>query len=294
MKTLLVLGINGMLGSAGLKCITSKNINIDLLSSYSNQRKFEFLSKNYKNIHSDKFIKFNLLEDDLSILPKNIDIVINCIGVIKPFIDENNSTQVKNAIKINSNFPYQLSEYFNKSIIFQIATDCVFSGSKGNYDENSKHDCIDIYGKTKSLGEVKAENFFNIRCSIIGREVLSKYSLLEWFLSQNSDQNINGFTDHVWNGLTTTCFFELLISIIVNDIKIPNNIHLKPSDKVNKYELLKLFKNKFIKDIEIKPLNSKNYCDRSLDTVHPDINELVWKKSIYKKKLTIEEMINNL
>jgi dTDP-4-dehydrorhamnose reductase len=44
--------------------------------------------------------------------------------------------------------------------IFQIATDCVFSGSKGNYNEKNLHDAFDVYGKSKSLGEINNKNFY--------------------------------------------------------------------------------------------------------------------------------------
>jgi dTDP-4-dehydrorhamnose reductase len=42
----------------------------------------------------------------------------------------------------------------NKNLqIVHITTDCVFNGELGNYIESSFHDCIDDYGKSKSLGE---------------------------------------------------------------------------------------------------------------------------------------------
>ena len=48
----------------------------------------------------------------------------------------------------------------NKKIkIFQIATDCVYSGRLGKYNEKSEHDDTDIYGVTKSLGEIKKKFF---------------------------------------------------------------------------------------------------------------------------------------
>lgn len=84
---------------------------------------------------------------------------------------------------MNSEFPHIISEIFPKSKIFQIATDCVFSGTKGNYTEDDFHNATDIYGKTKSLGEVKNNNFFNLRTSIIGKELDGKFSLIEWFLN---------------------------------------------------------------------------------------------------------------
>ena len=46
-----------------------------------------------------------------------------------------------------------------KTKIFQIATDCVFSGKIGGYNELSNHDDLDIYGVSKSMGEVKKRKF---------------------------------------------------------------------------------------------------------------------------------------
>ena len=107
--------------------------------------------------------------------------------------------------------------------------------------ENSNHDAVDDYGKTKSLGEIKYKNFYNLRCSIIGRELFNKYSLLEWFLNCK-DKEINGFTNHKWNGITTFAYAKIVRSIIVENIDIPNSLHIIPSDIITKYELLQIFK----------------------------------------------------
>ena len=68
--------------------------------------------------------------------------------------------QIKAAIKVNSLFPFQLSKIIKlkKNKIYQI-TDCVFSGEKGNYNEMSEHDALDVYGKTKSLGKLMKKIF---------------------------------------------------------------------------------------------------------------------------------------
>ena len=130
--------------------------------------------------------------------------------------------QVNEAIKVNSLFPIQLSKIIKlkKNKIYQIATDCVYSGEKGNYVEMSKHDALDVYGKTKSLGEVNKKNFFNIRVSIIGKEINTKNSLVEWFLSNKKKEKIFGFTNHLWNGVTTSVFAEVLFTIIDKKINI--------------------------------------------------------------------------
>ncbi len=64
---------------------------------------------------------------------------------------------------------------------------CV-SGSIGNYSEQSKADADDLYGKSKLLGEVvEYDNAVTLRTSIIGRELATANSLVDWFLSQEGE-----------------------------------------------------------------------------------------------------------
>ena len=236
------------------------------------------------------------IHGDLGLISKN-DIIINCIGKIKPFINENNLNQIEAAIKVNSMFPLLLSKMIKiKNVkIYQIATDCVFSGSDGNYNEMSKHDALDVYGKSKSLGEVNIKNFFNIRASIIGKELDTKNSLVEWFLSNEKKEKIFGFKDHLWNGVTTSVFSQILYTIINEKINIPNNFHLVPKDKVSKYKLMQFLKNYYgFKDLKIIRKNSNNKINRVLETSHKLVNNEIWLKTKYKKKLSIKEIISTL
>ena len=61
-----------------------------------------------------------------------------------------------------------------------------FFRKKGNYSETDKVDAKDLYGISKFKGEIKSNNVLNIRTSIIGIELNSSYSLLNWFLSQKN------------------------------------------------------------------------------------------------------------
>ena len=174
--------------------------------------------------------------------------------------------------------------------MFQIATDCVFSGKKGKYTENSYHDDLEIYGISKSLGEIKSKNFFNIRTSIVGKEVIKKKSLLEWVIN-NKDLTLNGFVNHDWNGITTKAFGEALYSIINYNLVIPNSIHLIPKDKVNKYELLKLLKRKFKLNVKIDKYKAKQKIDRTLSTINLKIVNKIWDFSKFRTKPSIKDMI---
>jgi dTDP-4-dehydrorhamnose reductase len=289
MKKILILGSGGMLGCQVVKKL--KNIkNVKLYVTY---RKKKII--NYKNI---KLIKFDATNpESLNKYTSSFDYVINCIGIIKPYIDEKNQDSIHNAIIVNSTLPFCLSKIFNrkKTKIYQIATDCVFSGNLGNYIETDKHDCIDVYGKTKSLGEIKAENFYNIRCSIIGPELKNKLSLLEWFINSPFKEKINGFSNHDWNGVTTKAFGEVIKTIIQKKIKIPNNFHLVPKNIVSKFELLKILQKKYNRnDIIITKTNSNQSINRTISTIYKNINKKIWQNTLYKKIPTINELIMDL
>lgn len=112
-KKVLVLGSTGMLGYGVSKTINS---NDDFEIIYTSRKKND---SNY----------FDVLNSNLNNLPKT-DYLINCIGVIKP----NMNKSITNAIKINSLFPHELSDYcINNNIkLIHISTDCVYSGRKHN------------------------------------------------------------------------------------------------------------------------------------------------------------------
>lgn len=289
MKNILILGSGGMLGSQVVQKLKElKNAKV-----YATFRKKKSIK--YKNI---KFIKFDATKPEtLSKYKNKFNYVINCIGIIKPYIDEKKCDSIYNATVVNSILPYRLSKIFNKkkTKIYQIATDCVFSGKEGNYKESDKHDCVDVYGKTKSLGEVKTINFYNIRCSIIGRELKNKLSLLEWFIKNPLKQKINGFSNHAWNGVTTKAFGEVIKTIIQKNIDIPKNFHLVPKNIVSKFDLLKILQKKYNRDdIKIVKTNSKESINRTIATIYKNINKKIWKHTLYKKVPTIKELIMDL
>jgi len=295
---IIILGAHGMLGWQILNKF--KNSKFKIKCQVRNNKNRNYLIQKLGLDKKIEFFNFDVEKDNIDSLFKKIsknDIIINCIGKIKPFINDNNLSEVKAAVKVNSLFPLNLSKIIKaKNVkIYQIATDCVYSGVTGNYSEISKHDALDVYGKTKSLGEVNKKNFFNIRVSIIGKELNSRNSLVEWFLSNKNEKKIFGFVNHLWNGVTTNVFAELLFTIISKKIKLPNNFHLVPKDKVNKYVLMNYLKNHFgYKNLGIVKKNSNMRINRVLKTSNSRINDNIWSKSKYKKKLSIKEIVSTI
>lgn len=192
--------------------------------------------------------------------PPSPDYVINCIGTIKPFMAKDPIA----SIRINSIFPRELANACEKvgSKLIHITTDCVYSGAKGNYTEDDPHDALDDYGKSKSLGE--PSNCMVIRTSIIGEEIHKNASLLEWAKSQKG-KTVNGFLNHLWNGITTTTYAKVVEKIIDNNLYQVGLSHVF-SNTVNKYELLGLFNKSFNLDLTINATNAATPVDRTLST----------------------------
>jgi dTDP-4-dehydrorhamnose reductase len=176
--------------------------------------------------------------------------------------------------------------------VIQIATDCVYSGVQGSYVETDSHDATDVYGKTKSLGEVPASNMMHLRASIIGPEVGRSTSLLEWFRNQPKNAKLNGFTDHLWNGITTHHFAKLALSITETKLFSPGVKHVLPRDIVAKDELLKYFKEVYGRnDIVINRVESTKKIDRTLSSNQNDFSNHLWTASGYKSAPTVQQMV---
>src|SRR5947207_1202884 len=196
------------------------------------------------------------------------DWIINCIGIIKPLIHDDNAAEVERATIINALFPHRLAQWTEaKCRVLQIATDCVYSGTKGRYIENDVHDALDVYGKTKSIGEVYAPHVHHLRCSIIGPEAKSPKSLLEWFLGQPSNAPVNGFTNHRWNGVTTLHFAKLCAGVIKDKLELKHVQHVIPLGDLTKCAMLEQFARCFNRaDIRINPTEAGVIIDRTLGT----------------------------
>ncbi len=203
----------------------------------------------------------------------NADYIINCIGVIKPFCKDNDAAGVRRAIAVNAVFPHRLAAAARaaKARVIQIATDCVYSGTKGLYIETDTHDPLDVYGKTKSLGEVFDGSVLNVRCSIIGPELKNHVSLLDWFLANKDGDEVKGFTHHRWNGVTTLQFAKLCERILETTglydrlLAASHTHHFLPNSTVNKYELLNLMNDAFGRKLRVQAVgNVGSAIDRTL------------------------------
>ncbi len=292
----LVLGASGMLGSM----VTDSLSHDENMSVAATMRSPELIKKARSRINNVEWRAFEVT-DKVQTVNKlkelgRPDWVVNAVGVIKPYANDSKPDEVERAILANAAFPHWLSRTFDQSRILQIATDCVYSGTNGNYVESDKHDALDVYGKTKSLGEVLSSNTIILRCSIVGPEPKSYVSLLEWFRRQPRKENICGFTNHLWNGVTTLHFANICRGIIRNDIPPSFIQHVVPENNITKHALLRCFAQCYNRgDVEISPAEAPTVVDRRLATENHDRNTILWRNAGYKTgPPTIEEMVKEM
>lgn len=256
----LVLGANGMLGSALMKYFSVSpgyNVTGSIRSSTAPESFPQHLCDRLVfGIDADNFDGLNNLF--LQVRP---NVVINCIGLIKQDSRSNNPFA---AISINSLLPHKLQSLCTlvNARLIQISTDCVFSGKRGMYSEEDFADANDLYGRSKLLGEVVDTDALTIRTSIIGHELASNHSLISWFLSQN--EKIDGYCEAIFSGFPT-----VELSRIIRDFIIPNKglkglYHLS-SNPISKFDLLTLVGSVYQKNIQINKSNVLK-INRSLDS----------------------------
>jgi len=190
------------------------------------------------------------------------DAVINCIGIIKQLRSAKDPII---SLAINALLPHRLANLCRASRcrLIHISTDCVFSGRKGNYQEQDISDAEDLYGRTKFLGEVDAPGCLTIRTSIIGREPATSSGLIEWFLS-NRGGKVRGFTRAIYTGFTTPALAGIMAEVLE---KHPNlsGLYQVSSAPISKFDLLTLVNEIYSLGVQIEP-DREFVCDRSLDS----------------------------
>ena len=258
--TVLILGGSGMLGHK--LWLTFR----DRFNAYVTLRQ-PFAEYAHLNIFDPKK-SFDLVdvksnENLLRVLEKTKpNVIINCIGIVKQVPAAKDPIL---SIKINSLLPHELEKMAKTygAKLIHISTDCIFEGGKGNYTEEEPSRADDLYGLTKLLGEVSAPPTLTLRTSIVGRELLRRFGLLEWFLSRRRGQKVSGYTKAIFSGFTTQVLAETLAWIIRSHRDLTGIYHLS-SFPISKYELLKKLQKTFNLDIEFAPFDDFN-CDRSLN-----------------------------
>lgn len=258
---MLVLGASGMLGhKLFLRLSSYENLDVFATARYKSSWAKALPTELLNNL------QLNVDANDLGSLITAInvikpDLVINCIGIVK---QGSYGQDALTNISINALLPHRLALICEEvgTRLLHISTDCVFSGNKGNYSETDIPDAIDLYGRSKLLGEVSYPHCLTLRTSIIGHELQSQLGLIEWFFAQKD--KVQGYTRHIYTGFPTVELADIIARYIIPNTSISGIYHLS-SDPISKYELLKLVASKYNQEIVIEPYG-ETFCDRSLDS----------------------------
>ncbi|RPJ97313.1 NAD-dependent epimerase/dehydratase family protein [Rummeliibacillus sp. TYF005] len=256
----LVLGATGMAGHTIALYLIEKGHEV---ITYS-RSPFSFGQNINGELTNDTFLRSLLIDTDY-------DIVINCIGVLNNTCDQ----APANAVFFNSFLPHKIVEILevdeNKRL-FHMSTDCVFSGKKAPYYEDSLRDGETFYDRTKALGEIENEKHLTFRNSIIGPDMKEDgIGLFNWFMKQEG--TIYGYNQAIWTGVTTLTLAKAMEKAVTEGLSGLYN--LVNNESINKFELLKLF-NKHFKDERVTILpDSKVKLDKTLLNQRKDFKFIV-------------------
>jgi dTDP-4-dehydrorhamnose reductase len=189
------------------------------------------------------------------------DVIVNCIGIVKQLEEAKAAIP---SLVVNSLFPHRLLDLARATgaRLVHVSTDCVFSGARGNYTEDDLPDPVDLYGRSKLLGEVADAPALTVRTSIIGRELRGAHGLLEWFLSQEG-REVHGFRRAIFSGLTTPALSRVIVELLTRHPTLVGLWHVAAAP-IDKFTLLELLRDGFAADVDISP-DEDVVIDRSLD-----------------------------
>ncbi|KGJ94231.1 dTDP-4-dehydrorhamnose reductase family protein [Thalassotalea sp. ND16A] len=256
----LIIGATGMLGYSLFRNLSEYSA-LDVYGTVraTNDKESYFSKLESKLFKSIDVENLETLESVVKELKPNV--VLNCIGLIKQY----DSAKVPvAAIRTNSLLPHQIAAICdeNSAKLIHFSTDCVFSGKKGNYVESDIPDASDIYGRSKLLGEVDYKPHLTLRTSIIGHELSSNVSLIDWFLSQAKETK--GFSKAIFSGLPTCYVAKVLVDNIFTNTNLTGLYQLSV-DPIDKFTLLSKVAKVYSKEITIHESDELE-IDRSLDS----------------------------
>jgi dTDP-4-dehydrorhamnose reductase len=256
----LIFGANGMLGHKLYQRMSSQ---FDVLATIRR----DFKSVERFGIFSRSSIVENIDVSNAVAIRSAIEYarpncVINAVGLIKQLPK---SKDVIQALAVNSIFPNRLAELSSEFgfRLITISTDCVFDGKRGNYAETDAPDASDLYGLSKLLGEVTIGEALTIRTSIIGRELSTSNSIVEWFLGKRG-ASVKGFQNAIYTGFPSIVLADIIADLIAHHPEV-NGLYHVSGEKISKFDLLLLLNKYFDANVTIEP-SAEVVVDRSLDS----------------------------
>jgi dTDP-4-dehydrorhamnose reductase len=260
--TVLVLGASGMLGHKVFQSLGASGH--DVIGTMRDDRAASPLARiplfaGTNVVWNVDAMNWPRLEEVLTLVRPGV--IVNAAGVIK---QRPQPQMTRRSIQVNSLMPHLVAETIEAwhGRLIHISSDCVFSGHRGQYRESDTQDADDVYGKSKSLGEViDRANAVTLRTSIIGRELQHHRSLLDWLLSQDHGR-VQGYTRVIYSGSTTIELSKVIDRVIREHPSLHGLYHVV-TEPISKDALLRLLIDAYGIDIHVTSVDTP-VSDRSL------------------------------
>lgn len=224
-----ITGASGMLGTALIEELINKH------SIFATSRNIGY-EKN--GVKWECFDLTNLKKLNRWLENTNPDLILHCAAMVNVDECENSEDYAKKlhveTTKIIANYLDQ-----DKKKLIYISTDSVFDGSKkGAYIETDNVSPLNVYAKTKLLGEepvLRMENGLVIRTNIIGWNVFKKKSFAEWALKGLIESEpLTLFSDVMFSPLNVSQLSQIINRMI--DINLSGLYHCASKDYLSKYD----------------------------------------------------------
>ena len=257
---ILVLGAGGMMGHMACRVLAESHDVVGTIRSEWNDR-----SAIARFVPRDSCIDtvdvLDVREVEQALDTVRPDVVFNCVGIVKQLSAAKDALV---SIECNSLLPHRLAVSCadRGARLIHLSTDCVFSGHRGMYTEDDIPDPVDLYGRSKLLGETAPEEGLTIRTSIVGRQLTGSTSFFEWILS-NRGQRVRGFDRAVYSGLTTMGLART-ISRVIQEHRDLSGVWQIASEPITKYDLIVRLNELLGLGIDVDR-DVEMECDRSLD-----------------------------
>lgn len=258
---ILVLGVTGMLGSAVYKTISRDRA----YEVWGTMRSAGAIRHFAEQSRGRLLAGVDVLDQDavVGVLERTRpDLVINCVGLIKQMADAKDPLS---ALPINAMLPHRLAKLCGlaDARLIHVSTDCVFSGRTGMYTEADSSDAGDLYGMSKFIGELHdLPHAITLRTSIIGHELGTSFSLIDWFLSQSGP--VKGYAKAIFSGLPTAELARVMKSYVIPNPGLHGLYHVSV-EPIDKLSLLRLVAEVYDHQVQVIP-DDEVRIDRSLDS----------------------------
>jgi dTDP-4-dehydrorhamnose reductase len=203
------------------------------------------------------------------------------------------------AYRANATATGFLAEACRKVGIFLIyvSTDYVFDGKRGNYSEDDEPNPVNVYGKSKFLGELevmrKAEDFCIARTSVVfgwGREHRPNFAT--WVYEKcRAAQQTNVVTDQYATPTLNSNLARMLLESA--ERRMNGTFHLSGSTRVNRYEFAVLLARKFGFDEKLlTPVKAEAIQWIARRPFDSSLNVAKAQKSFNNKPNTVDEALS--